>query len=76
MTGRKSHLLSSLSNALTSLTQTTTTMATWSNEDTLKLFLFTLFILAFVVVIQQLLKVDAKVAAKEKTSDVGGVKES
>ena len=51
-------------------------MATWSNEDTLKLFLFTLFILAFVVVIQQLLKVDAKVPANEKTSDVGGVKES
>ena len=65
-------------------------MTTWTSEDTLKICLLFLFVLSFIVVIQQLLSVDARVNANEKkrtaassataasddASDAGAVKKS
>ena len=47
-------------------------MATWSNEDSIKLFLLSLFVVAFAVVIKELLnaekRLNSNTAAKTKDS--------
>lgn len=41
-------------------------MATWSNEDSIKLFLISLFVIAFIVVIKALLNAEKQLNSKTK----------